>query len=184
MPDAAAKLLFATSLNATTIGLNWQATCSLNNSPCGVLIYNAPSSASNWVTTGGNADQVANGSQGMLMFRAYKPWNDSIVSNQVPFEPYENLVIWQSRTPVPTQSSPQPDVSMSGGACVVLSGTVYAPGAKMDFGGSSCGSGGGGDAVAALQFIVFDLTISGNNNFYFAYQKDYFASPLLYGLIE
>ena len=73
---------------------------------------------------------------------------------------------------------------MSGGACVAVSGTVYAPGGKMDFGGSSCGVGGGGDAVSALQFIVYDLTISGNNNFYFAYQKDYFAAPQVYGLID
>ena len=64
---------------------------------------------------------------------------------------------------------------MTGGACVVLSGTVYASGAEVQFGGSSCGSGGGGDAVATLQFVAWDLTLSGNNNFYFAYQRAAFA---------
>ena len=73
---------------------------------------------------------------------------------------------------------------MAGGACVILSGTVYASGALVDFGGSSCGSGGGGNASATLQFVVFDLTISGSNNFYFAYQKNAFAAPMEYGLVH
>ena len=184
MADNVAKTTFAKTKTADQIGTAWQATCPLSGATCGVMIYNAPASANAWVTTGGNADQISNGSQGMLMLRAYKPEYDSIASNSTPFMSYENLVFWQSRTPVPTQSSGQPDISMSGGACVVISGTVYGPGAKVDFGGSSCGTGGGGDAVSALQFIVWDLTISGNNNFYFAYQRDYFASPYIYGLVE
>lgn len=184
MADAVAKTTFATTKTSDQIGVAWQAACPLTSSPCGVLVYNAPASSTAWVTTGGTADQISNGSQGMLMLRAYKPENDSIGSNAQPFEPYRNLVFWQARTPVPTQGAAQPDISMSGGACVAVSGTVYAPGGKMDFGGSSCGVGGGGDAVSALQFIVFDLTISGNNNFYFAYQKDYFAAPQVYGLIK
>jgi hypothetical protein len=73
---------------------------------------------------------------------------------------------------------------MTGGACVVLSGTVYAPGAEVDFGGSSCGSGGGGDSVATLQFIAYDLTLAGSNNFYFAYQRAAFATPTAYGLVN
>jgi hypothetical protein len=180
MTDAVAKTTFAKTLTADVIGTAWQAACPLNGTSCGVLIYNAPTKTNSWVTTGGNADQISNGSQGMLMLRAYKP----IAGNAVPFMSYENLVFWQARTPVPTQSSGQPDISMSGGACVVVSGTVYAPGGRVDFGGSTCGTGGGGDAVSALQFIVWDLAISGNNTFYFAYQKDYFASPYVYGLVE
>ena len=184
MSDTDAKTTFATTLTADQVGLAWQANCPLSGATCGVMIYNTPANANSWATTGGNADQISNGSQGMLMLRGYKPENDSIPANSVPFMSYRNLVFWQSRTPIPTQSSAQPDISMSGGACVVISGTVYAPGAKVDFGGSTCGSGGGGDAVSALQFIVWDLTLSGNNNFYFAYQKDYFASPYVYGLVE
>ena len=38
--------------------------------------------------------------------------------------------------------------------------------------------------TTTLQFIVWDLTLSGNNNFYFAYQKNLFAAPLMYGLIK
>ena len=184
LSDSAAKTTFATSLTSNQIGVAWQSACPLANSPCGVMVYNAPASSTAWVTSGGTADQISNGSQGMLMLRAYKPENDAIAGNAVPFEPYRNLVFWQARDPAPTQGSGQPDIAMSGGACVAVSGTVYAPGGRMDFGGSSCGTGGGGDAVSALQFIVYDLTISGNNNFYFAYQKDYFAAPQVYGLIK
>jgi Flp pilus assembly protein TadG len=184
LADAAAKTMFATSKTADQIGTAWQGQCPLTNSPCGVLVYNAPSSSTAWVTSGGNADQISNGSQGMLMLRAYKPENDATPGASTAYEPYRNLVFWQARTPKPSQSSAQPDISMSGGACVAVSGTVYAPGGRMDFGGSTCGTGGGGDAVSALQFIVWDLTISGNNNFYFAYQKDYFAAPQVYGLID
>jgi Flp pilus assembly protein TadG len=184
MADSVALTTFATTKTADQVGLAWQAACPLGNSPCGVMIYNAPVSSTAWATSGGNADQISNGSQGMLMLRAYKPENDSTPGAGVAYEAYRNLVFWQARTPKPTQATGQPDISMSGGACVAVSGTVYAPGGKMDFGGSSCGTGGGGDAVSALQFIVYDLTISGNNNFYFAYQKDYFAAPQVYGLIK
>jgi len=120
----------------------------------------------------------------MLLLRSYNPSNDSIVGNRSVFSPWKNLVIWQARTPVPGPSSPQPDVSMAGGACVVLSGTVYAPGALVNFGGSTCGAGGGGEAVSTIQFVVWDLTVSGNNNFYFAYQRDFFAAPTAYGLVR
>jgi hypothetical protein len=73
---------------------------------------------------------------------------------------------------------------MQGGACVVMSGTVYAPGAEVDFGGSSCGTGGGADAQLALQFICWDLTLAGNNNFYFKYNRAFFAKPYAYGLTQ
>jgi hypothetical protein len=73
---------------------------------------------------------------------------------------------------------------MAGGACVIMSGTVYATGGQVTFGGSSCGAGGGGESSTTLQFIVWDLTLSGNNSFYFAYQKNLFAAPLQYGLIK
>ncbi|NJD27674.1 MAG: hypothetical protein FIA92_05200 [Chloroflexi bacterium] len=184
MSDAVAKTTFAKTLSDTDLALAWQVACPLVNSPCGVMIYNAPTSASAWTTTGGNSDQVANGAQGVVMLRAYKASIDTIPENRLIFVPYNNLVIWQARTPIPGPSTPQPTISMAGGACVVLSGTVYAPGALVDFGGSSCGAGGGGDAVTALQFVVWDLTLSGNNDFYFAYQKDYYANNTVYGLVE
>jgi Flp pilus assembly protein TadG len=184
LSDAAAKATFATTLSDVAIANAWQAACPLNDSStCGVMIYNAPSSASSWTISGGNADQISNGSQGVLLMRAYKPESDSIGNGTV-FDSYRNLVFWQARTPEPTAAKGQPPIIMAGGACVILSGTVYASGALVDFGGSSCGAGGGGAATATLQFVVWDLTISGNNNFYFAYQKNAFAAPIQYGLIR
>ncbi|HSL97064.1 MAG TPA: pilus assembly protein TadG-related protein [Candidatus Deferrimicrobiaceae bacterium] len=184
MSDAVAKTTFAQSLSDTELANAWQATCPLFNSPCGVMIYNAPASPTAWNRSGGNADQIANGAQGVVMLRAYDAAIDSIEQNRLIFVPYNNLVFWQARAPLPGPTTPQPVVSMSGGACVVLSGTVYAPGALVDFGGSSCGAGGGGDAVTALQFVVWDLTLSGNNDFYFAYQKNFYANNTVYGLVE
>ena len=146
------------------------------------MIYNAKSdSKSSWTTTG-QSDQIANGSQGTLLLRSYNPANDP--TNGTLFASYGNLVMWQAGEPKPSPTVTQPVVSMVGGACVVLSGTVYAPGGEIDFGGSSCGVGGGGDAVATLQFVCWDLTLAGNNNFYFAYQRNAFARPYSYGLIK
>jgi hypothetical protein len=184
MTDGQAKTTFATALSDTAIISAWQAACPLSGSTCGVMAYNAPSSATSWTLSGGNADQISNGSQGILMLRAYNPESDTIVGNRETFKSYRNLVFWQSRTPAPTAASAQPSIIMSGGACVILSGTVYAAGGLVDFGGSSCGSGGGGAASATLQFVVWDLTISGSNNFYFAYQKNAFAAPMEYGLVK
>jgi hypothetical protein len=185
MSDAQAKTQFATSLSEAQIVQNWNnpGACPLNGTHCGVMLYNAPSGSS-WVSGGGNADEISNGSQGDILLRAYNPAVDEIVANRTAFASYSGLVIWQARTPVPTQSAPQPAISMGGGACVIMSGTVYGTGAQVTFGGSSCGSGGGGVAATTLQFVVFDLTLSGNNDFYFAYQKNLFAAPLQYGLIK
>jgi hypothetical protein len=185
MPDAQAKTTFRTNLSETQTIQNWQNAnaCPINGTHCGVLIYNAPSGTS-WVTNGGTADEISNGSQGVVLLRAYNPTIDEIAANRVAFETYSGLVIWQARLPAPTQSAPQPAITMAGGACVIMSGTVYAAGGQVTFGGSSCGSGGGGESVTTLQFVVWDLTLSGNNNFYFAYQKNLFAAPLQYGLIK
>jgi hypothetical protein len=184
MTDAQAKTTFATSATDAAVISAWQTNCPLSGATCGVLVYNAPSSASSWTLSGGNADQISNGSQGILMLRAYNPTSDAIVGNRETFKSYRNLVFWQARTPAPSAASGQPILSMAGGACVIVSGTVYAPGGQVDFGGSSCGSGGGGAASSTLQFVVWDLTLSGNNNFYFAYQKNAFAAPMQYGLVK
>ena len=151
-------------------------------STCGVMIYNAPAStSSNWNT---NQDKINVGAQGVFQVRAYVPANDTIVSNRSLFTSYKNLVIWQARTPAPTGAGQtQPQLAMAGGGCITLSGTLYASGGQVDFGGGSCGSGGG-DNDLTLQFICWDLTLSGNNNFYFAYQKEYFTIPTAYGLVK
>ena len=183
MTDAQAKTQFATNLSESQIIQNWNNNCPLSGTHCGVMLYNAPTNGT-WVTGGGNADEVSNGSQGVVLLRAYNAAVDEIVANRTVFSTYSGLVIWQARTPIPTQSAPQPAISMGGGACVIMSGTVYASGAQVTFGGSSCGSGGGGVAATTLQFVVWDLTLSGSNDFYFAYQKNLFAAPLQYGLIK
>jgi Flp pilus assembly protein TadG len=183
MPDAQAKTTFKTNLSEAQIIQAWENACPINGTHCGVMVYNTPSGAS-WVSGGGSADEISNGSQGVVLLRAYNPAIDEIAANRVPFASYSGLVVWQARTPVPSASAPQPSITMAGGACVIMSGTVYASGAQVVFGGSSCGAGGGGESSTTLQFIVFDLTLSGNNNFYFAYQKNLFAAPLQYGLIK
>jgi hypothetical protein len=186
--DATAKTDFATSKTALQVAQTFIAKCpapTLANpapSTCGVMIYNAPSSASSsWNT---NNDQINVGAQGIFEVRAYNPDNDSIVANRTLFRTYRNLIFWQARTPAPTGSGQtQPTISMQGGACVTLSGTGYAPGGQVAFGGGTCGSGGG-DTQLKLQFICWDLTLAGNNNFYFAYSKDFFTVPTTYGLVQ
>jgi hypothetical protein len=184
--DATAKADFATSKTDTQVEVQFQTNCpspTLANptpSTCGVLIYNGPN-GSTWNT---NNDPITVGSQGIFQVRAYVPANDQIVANRTTFSSYKNLVIWQARTPAPTSSGQtQPTIAMTGGACVVLSGTVYGAGAPISFGGGSCGAGGG-DSNLKLQFVCWDLTLGGNNNFYFAYSKDWFALPTTYGLVK
>jgi hypothetical protein len=65
----------------------------------------------------------------------------------------------------------------------------------VDFGGNTCGVGGdntecptgvNGTPVTgclAVQFLVWDLTLSGNSSMYFAYNKEYFTVPTTYGLV-
>jgi len=154
------------------------------SSPCGALIYNAKSDGSSTWTTNGSADAISVGAGSILLLRAYDPATDSIVANRTLFTAYKNLAVWQARLPAPDAGLPQPVVGMSGGGCVTLSGTVYAAGAEVQFGGSSCGTGGGVDSQAVLQFIAWDLTLQGNNSFYFAYRRSAFATPTGYGLIK
>jgi hypothetical protein len=177
----------ACSLTTDQIGANWAADCPAPpaTNTCGVMIYNAKLDANSaWVRTGNTADTVDNGAQGLMLLRGYNPTYDSISGNGTTFASYKNLVMWQANSPPTIDGTAQPKISMVGGACVVLSGTVYAPFAEVDFGGSSCGTGGGADAQMTLQFICWDLTLSGSNNFYFAYRRNSLASPFAYGLVQ
>jgi hypothetical protein len=179
-------------LTSTQVGTNWASDCPTPpaSSTCGVLIYNAMvDGASAWATSGGSSDAIQNGSFGVLLLRGYNPTNDTIAangttSNSSTFASYKNLIVWQARDKVPGPNLPQPVVGMTGGACVVMSGTVYASGAEVDFGGSTCGTSGGADAQLVLQFVCWDLTLAGNNNFYFAYNRAAFAQPWAYGLVQ
>jgi hypothetical protein len=179
-------------LTTDQVGTNFQSDCPAPPAAntCGVMIYNAPAdSPGTWVTSGGSADTVDNGAQGLILLRAYNPTYDTVAANgttanATTFASYRNVVLWQARTPEPLVNVTQPIISMVGGACVVLSGTIYAKGAQVDFGGSTCGTGGGADAELALQFVCWDLTLAGSNNFYFKYNRAFFANPFAYGLVQ
>jgi hypothetical protein len=181
LSDTAARLRYTTLDQATTVA-NWQADCPppVATNTCGVLIYTAPGNSGVWQL---NSDLIKVNAGGTLLLRAYNPDYDSL-GNGPTFQSYRNLVVWQARTPEPAPNKAQPPLAMGGGACSILSGTVYAPGALVDFGGGSCGSGGSADERATLQFIAWDLTLSGSNNFYFAYQAEAFTTPTDYGLVE
>lgn len=183
-------------LSAAQVATNWESDCPAPTVTltltCGVLIYNAPADgATAWSTNGANDDSIKVGSQGEILLRAYQSAynntsNGSGSGTNAPsttFKSYDHLVIWQARTPLPTPSTPQPTIAMHGGGCAVLSGTVYGSGAPVDFGGNSCGSGGG-DATLTLQFICWDLDLSGTSNYYFAYNRNAFTLPFAYGLIR
>ena len=173
------------SASTPTVASNWQTDCPQPPAAttCGVLIYNATTAGNTaWTVNGNNTDNIQSGSQGTMLLRAYNPTYDSISGNGTTFASYKNLVIWQAREPLPATTLPQPIITMAGGACVVMSGSVYASGGAVQFGGESCGSGGG-DTEMTLQFVCWDLTLSGNNNFYFAYRRNSLATPFAYGLV-
>ncbi|MEO8626122.1 MAG: Tad domain-containing protein [Candidatus Limnocylindrales bacterium] len=141
-------------------------------SSCGVLIYNYRASR--------NADQITVGGGATVLLRPYAASADSLGSG---IKAYNNLLIWQDASPAPTSSFIQPPINLNGGGTINISGTLYAPSAKVYMTGGSGGSGG--DALdLTLQFISWDLQIQGNSSFYFHYTTDTFTRPIAYGLIE
>jgi hypothetical protein len=65
---------------------------------------------------------------------------------------------------------------------VTMSGAVYAPQAAVTLHGNSGGSGGVADLT--LQFIVWDLDLSGNASFHFIFNANEFPTNLDYGLTQ
>jgi hypothetical protein len=63
-----------------------------------------------------------------------------------------------------------------------MSGAVYAPSAAVTLNGTSGGSGGITDLT--LQFICWDLDLSGTSSFHFIFNADEFPVQLDYGLAE
>ena len=172
-----------------TTDATWATDCLATN--CGVLIYNTGTSGNG----AGAMGNVTVGAQSTFKVRSYNPdcfappaecADRTVLADGVtPYhnETYRNLLIWQSKSPVPTSSYVQPLMSLSGGGNVFMAGTIYAASAKVQMGGNSGGSGG--DTVdLTLQFITWDLELYGNSNFYFRYSADKFAHLLEYGLIE
>jgi hypothetical protein len=176
--DVDVRLRYA---NVAAAEARWSTDCPADPAVgrCGVMIYNAPScDACNWSLP--NADRISWGSNGSVRLRGYNPRGDPDGGT---FISVANIVVWQARLPAPSAAREQPQLHLGGGGSVTLSGTIYAPGAQVMFGGSSSGTGGLTDS-ALVQFIVWDLQLQGNNNFYFEYRGRYFAFPSSYGLID
>lgn len=162
------------SINAgltSTTDANWATDCP--KATCGVLIYNT-------VGAGATAmGQLAVTAGATLRLRPYVPSADLTLANVTE---YANLLLWQDVNPAPGPNTAQPVVSLNGGGNVDISGTVYAPSALVSMGGGSGGSGGTTDIT--VQFISYDLTLSGNSSFVFRYRSDSFAKPTDYGLYK
>jgi hypothetical protein len=160
----------AAAATATNCG-NFATDCP--DTSCGVLIVNR--------SVLGVMGQVSVGAGATLKLRAY---DDRSISGGGTFE-YRNLLLWQEATPPATLASTtaQEVVALQGGGSVDISGTVYAPQAKVQMGGGSGGSGGSTTNVT-LQFIAWDLEMYGNSAFHFAYSNTDFARPKDYGLVK
>jgi hypothetical protein len=154
---------------SSTTAASWAADCP--DETCGVLLFNDAGSST-------AMGPISIGAGATLKLRAYDP--DAHVGG---VSDYENVLLWQDATPLPTSSYAQPEVALSGGGSVTISGTVYAPSAKVSMGGGSGGSGGGPTNLT-LQFISWDLEFRGNSSFVFNFNDDDFARPTNYGLIE
>ena len=171
--DVGAQASFC-SISATssaTTCANFATDCP--DTACGVLLYNKGTANGS-----GAMGQVTVGAGATLKLRAY---DDRANANQS-FE-YRNLLIWQDASPVVSSSYAQPIIQLSGGGNVDISGTLYAPSAKVLMGGNSGGSGGG-SVDLLLQFISWDLEMSGNSAFHYFYSDEDFARPKDYGLVQ
>lgn len=168
---AQASLYSIESTTLTVTNATWAANCRAG--ACGVLIYNRAGAS-----TSMGSIMISAGAT--VMLRPYQPTVD-LTGQRI--EAYRNLLFWQNATPVPTSTFTQPDISLGGGGVLNMSGTLYAPSAKLFLTGGSGGSGG--DSLdLTLQFITWDMQIQGNSHFHFYYTNENFARPILYGLVE
>lgn len=108
---------------------------------------------------------------------------DSSTASAIPIKRYRNIVFWQSSTPGPTSAYTQPDVTLAGSGNLFLQGTVYAPRAFVKLTGN-CGGSGGSEIDLTLQFISYDLQVSGSCTYRFLYRVNSFATPSGYGLVR
>ena len=161
---------------SSTTSANWATDCPTTT--CGVLMYNTGTASGS-----GAMGSFSIGAGATLKLRPYNhSYDGSGLNGGAGFADYDNLLFWQSASPLPTATYSQPQVSLSGGGNVDISGTVYAPSALVYMTGGSGGSGGGTDLT--LQFICWDLQIQGNSAFHFYYNNTKFAKPPDYGLIK
>jgi hypothetical protein len=167
---AQASFCSITAASTATSCTTWTTECP--DTTCGVLIYNTGTASGS-----GAMGQLTVGAGSTLKLRAY----DERANGNVGFE-YRNLLLWQAASPTPSSSYAQPEIHLSGGGNVEISGTVYAPSAKVLMGGGSGGSGG--SLNLTLQFIAWDLEMSGNSAFNYIYSDAEFARPKDYGLVQ
>jgi len=171
--DIGAQATFC-SISATSTATNCSSFATdCPDTTCGVLLFNRGT------TNGSGAmGQLTVGSGATLKLKAY---DDRANSNQ--YYEYRNILIWQDASPAASSTYSQPIIQLSGGGSVDISGTVYAPQAKVLMGGNSGGSGGAAVDLT-VQFIAFDLELSGNSAFEFFYSDLDFARPKDYGLVK
>lgn len=157
----------------------WAQNC--GNTTCGVLMYNTqvvPGTISDPLNLGAVMGPISASAGAVVKLKAY---DDRALTGGV--RDYRNVLIFQSRSPAPTSTYAQPTISLNGGGSVDISGSVYAPNALVQMGGTSGGSGGG-NVNLTLQFIAWNLQIQGNVAFRFFYSADDFAYVTSYGLVE
>ncbi|HYN69093.1 MAG TPA: hypothetical protein VEX41_02660, partial [Candidatus Eisenbacteria bacterium] len=150
------------------------ALCKANE--CGVLIYNTSGTGGAFSAMG----PLDLGGGAGVKLRAYVPSIDPMSTRQTA---YKNLMFWQDVNPVPDQNYRQPELNLRGGGTAFLQGTVYAPSARVNLGGN-CGGAGGEPLDLTLQFISWDLFISGSCTFNFLYNVEGFTDFPVYGLIR
>ncbi|HEX6655717.1 MAG TPA: hypothetical protein VF153_05840, partial [Candidatus Limnocylindria bacterium] len=173
--------VYAVDYSVNTTPTTWANSC--HKGSCGVLIYNTGDQS------GATAmDQVNITAGATFKVRAYDSTASaptSILNNGTQFSStkFDHMLIWQSADPQATSTYAQPVVALQGGGNVEMIGTVYAPQAKVQMGGNSGGSGGT-QLNLTLQFIVWDLELSGNSTFHFVYDGNEFVVPPSYGLTE
>jgi hypothetical protein len=161
---------------------NWATRCNAStntNHTCGVLIYK---------TTVSSTDQITVAAGAVFMARSFDPDADTTLlttnasCTACKDETYRHLLIWQDASPNASISYSQPPITLQGGGGVTMSGAVYAPQAAVTLHGNSGGSGGVADLT--LQFIVWDLDLSGTASFHFIFNANEFPTNLDYGLTQ
>lgn len=173
--------VYSVDYSVNTVPTNWSNSC--HKGSCGVLIYNTGDQS------GSSAmDQILVSAGATFKVRAYDSSASSptsIFNNGTHFArtTYDHMLLWQSADPRATSTYAQPEIRLNGGGQVEMIGTVYSPQAKVTMGGGSGGSGGT-QLNLTLQFIVWDLELSGNSTFHFVYDGNEFVVPPSYGLTE
>jgi Putative Flp pilus-assembly TadE/G-like len=164
---------------------NWSTNCVATS--CGVLIYKSTSSTS---TSSPMYDPISIQAGATFMVRSYNPDADiastyptTVTPSSYDREPLRHLLIWQDRLPIPSPTYIQPTIQLQGGGNVTMAGAIYAPSAPVDLHGTSGGSGGS-SVDLTIQFIVWDLSLSGNSSFHFQYSASEFPQNLDYGLVQ